>query len=199
MFLTLQTEPALADGKAVFSVENDDSLVRLIALFLCNKLFGRSDEQRKLAKEMGWADSVMSVMGDMPIADMARLLTGPNACVGLVLDYRKASAMVHSYRAIKREESELDVFVTRGATLDLLKKLFPSVSARVISAARKRLGCDSKGGRPRLPDPETAHRIYRRWQEICADEQDVRRRYLRLANEFPDLTLPILCSAIEGR
>ncbi|MEO8152353.1 MAG: STY4526/YPO1902 family pathogenicity island replication protein [Rhizobacter sp.] len=183
----------------MFPVENDDTLGRLIALFLHNRLFGNKLQNgHNSLKEMGWGDSLVNEMYDMPINDVAKILSGPNACLGVVFDHRKAAAVVNSYRAIKRDQHDLDFFILNGATPTLIRALFPTISARVVAQQRKRLGCESRGGRPPLPDADTAHAIYRCWQTLCAQEPNLRCRYRRLKQHFPALSLATLCAAIES-
>ena len=189
--------PVPAEDKAVFPVDDDDALGRLIALFLHNRLFSEPRKGAALLRELGWADSLVAEVGNMPINDMAKVLSGQNPCVGVVFDHRKAAGALSSYRAIKRDQNDLEFFIQRGATPTLIRQLFPTVSARVVAATRKRLGCDSKGGRPPQTDANTSHDIYRCWQALTEQEPSLRRRYMRLAKHFPDLSLATLCVSLE--
>ncbi len=186
-------------GQAIFPIEKDDTLGRLVALFLHNRLFGgMSTKERASLKDMGWEDSLVSEMSTMPINDVAKILSGSSACLGVVIDHKKAAAVVNSYRALKRDETDLDFFILNGATPALVRTLFPKVSARVIAQHRKRLGCESRGGRPPLPEPETTYAIYRCWKTLCAQEPSARLRYRRLKEHFPHFSLATLCAAIES-
>lgn len=193
--------PQLSDpgGRSVFPVENDDTLGRLIALFLHSRLFGgRQRGSDDSLRQLGWEDSLVSEMSTMPIDDVAKILSGPNACMGVVFDHRKAAAVVNSYRAIKRDEHDLDYFILNGATPALIRTLFPRISARVVAQHRKRLGCESRGGRPPQPDAETSYAIYRCWKTLGTEEPNLRCRYRRLKEHFPSLSLATLCAAIES-
>ncbi|MBC7956873.1 MAG: DUF2857 family protein [Cytophagales bacterium] len=194
------TNPAVKpqSDQAVYSIENDDTLSRLIALFLHNRLFGNASKSSTSLQQLGWQDSLVTEMSAMPIDDVAKILSGSSACVGVVFDHRKAAAVVHSYRALKRDESELDYFILNGATPALIRTLFPKVSARVVTEHRKQMGCESRGGRPPLPDAETTYAIYRCWQALTAQESSLRARYRRLKEHFPVHSLATLCAAIES-
>lgn len=183
--------------QAVYPVENDETLSRLIALFLHNRLFNGSKGSTSL-RQMGWEESLLTEMSSMPINDVAKILGSSTAGLGVTFDHRKAAAVVRSYRALKRDENDLDYFILNGATPALIRKLFPKVSARVVTAHRKQLGCESKGGRPPLPDTETVYAIYRFWKNLCASEQNQRVRFRRLKEHFPSFTLATLCAAIDS-
>lgn len=185
---------------AVFPIEND-SIGRLIALLLHRRFFGAAMPNREepSLRELGWHDSLVSEMHDMPADDVARLLGGPNACVSLVVDPQKVAAGLQSYRAIKRDRSDLEFFLMHGATPALIRMLFPSVSSRTLTSLRRELGCESRGGRPPLPDEATSHAVYRRWQGLCTEESSLRVRYMRLARHFPGVSLATLCAALESR
>ena len=182
--------------RTVVPLENDDTLGRLIAVFLHNRLFGGAKRSTPL-KEMGWNDSLVTEMSEMPINDVAKILGGSGACLGIVFDHRKAAAVVNSYRALKRDEQDLNYFIENGASPTLLKELFPKLSARLVAQQRKRLGCDSRGGRPPLPDAEIVHAIYRAWHALSVQETNLRQRYKLLKERFPALSFGTLCAALE--
>lgn len=186
-------------GQAVFPIEKDDTLGRLVALFLHSRLFGEtSSKDNGSLKDLGWRDSLLAEMSSMPINDVAKILSGSSACLGVVFDHRKAAAVVNSYRALKRDETDLDYFILHGATPALIRSLFPKANARVVAQHRKRLGCESRGGRPPLPEPETIYAIYRCWKSLCAQEPNARARYRRLKEHFPQFSLATLCAASES-
>jgi hypothetical protein len=186
-----------AVDKAVFPIEND-SLGRLIALVLHSRLFGNEPQRTQpTLRELGWADSLVDEMSTMPIDDVAKVLGGPNSCVGLVFDHRKAASIVNSYRALRREQRELEYFLVQGATPGLIQQLFPSVSTRTVTATRRKLGVEVKRGRPPLPDTDTSEAAYRCWQALGVQEPNLRARYVRLKKHFPELSFATLCLAIE--
>jgi hypothetical protein len=184
---------------AVFPIEND-SLGRLIALFLhkrlCRLVPNAGDPS---LRDLGWNDSLVCEMDAMPTDDVLKVLSGPHSCVSLVFDKRKMAAGLHSYRALKRDQSDLEFFLRAGATPALIHMLFSGVSSRTVTATRKRLGCESRGGRPPLPDSDTVHAIYRCWQALCTQEPSLRMRYRRLTQHFPTLSLATLCAAIDAK
>lgn len=192
--------PPLSDAaRAIVPVEDDEALVRLIALFLQDRLLRSATQPgATLLREMGWAEELVSEFVRMPVVEVARLLSGAGTGLGVTFDGRRAAAVVNSYRARRREEQELEFFIAGGATPALIRRLFPKVSSRVVAQVRKRLGQDSRGGRPPLADEETAHRIYRCWQTLCAEEPDLRRRYLKLKERFPTLSLATLNATVEA-
>jgi hypothetical protein len=204
MYESTHPQISLAGDRSVFPVENDDTLGRLIALFLHNRLFGgKAQRGASSLKALGWEDSLVDEMSTMHIDDVARILSGPNACLGVVFDHRKAAAVVNSYRAIKRDEHDLDYFILNGATPALIRSLFPTIGPRVVARRRKHLGCESRGGRPPLPDAETSYAIYRCWQSLStpslgAPSLSLRERYRRLKETYPTLSLATLCAAIES-
>lgn len=185
-------------GPFVFPVENDDALGRLIALFLHDKLFGRPQQrQGRCLTQLGWEESLVDEISSMPIHDVVKVLGGPNACVGVVFDHRKAAALLNSYRAIQRDDRELDFFILNGATPVLIRKLFPAVNARVVAQRRKRLGCDTRGGRPPLPDDDTCHEVYRCWESLTSQVSNLRTRFLRLKEQFPMLSFATLAATVD--
>jgi len=196
----LHVHPTPSVDKSVFPIEND-SLGRLIALLLHSRLFGNTPQSapRPSLRELGWADSLVATMGTMPIDDVAKVLSGPSSCVGLVFDHRKAAAVVTSYRALRREQNDLEYFLTNGATPALIQSLFPAVSTRTVTATRRKLGVDVKRGRPPLPDNETTNAAYRCWQALCAQEKNPRARYMRLKKHFPELSFATLSVVIEPK
>lgn len=190
---------ASAGDSAIFPVENDDTLGRLIALFLHSRLFGGESRKRgTFLHELGWQDSLVSEMSEMPIDDVAKVLSSSNSCLGVIFDHRKAAAVVNSYRALKRDEDELNYFIVNGATPQLIRQLFPKVSARLVAQQRKQLGYESKGGRPPLPDTETSYAIYRSWKLLCTSESDLRQRYKRLKEQYPNFTLATLSATVDS-
>ncbi|MBC7957566.1 MAG: DUF2857 family protein [Cytophagales bacterium] len=199
MNASAQIFPNPAGAGAVFAIEND-SLGRLITLLLHQRLFkpGTASTDRSL-RDLGWHDSLLSEVGAMPADELAKIWGGSNSCVSLLVDQRKVAAGLNSYRALKRDQNDLEFFLVNGATPALIHTLFPSVSSRTVTATRKRLGCESRGGRPPLPDAETSHAIYRCWQALCTQETSLRMRYMRLHKHFPALSLATLCAAIDAR
>ncbi len=198
MYESTHTMSRIHVDQPVYPVENDDTLSRLIAVFLHNRLFAAPGKSAAKLQDLGWEDSLVSEMSTMPIDDVAKILSGSSACVGVVFDHRKAAAVVNSYRALKRDKSELDYFILNGATPALIRTLFPKVSARVVTEQRKLLGCDSRGGRPPLPDAENVYAIYRSWQTLCAEEPNLRARYRRLKEQYPAYSLATLCAALDA-
>jgi hypothetical protein len=186
--------------QAVLPLENN-SLGRLIVLLLHERLVGdRSGSgAAQSLRALGWHDSLLSEMHALPADELARVLGGPNGCVAVVVDQQKVAAGLQSYHAIKRDQRDLEFFLLGGATPALIRQLFPKVSSRTVTALRRRLGCESRGGRPPLPDTETSHSIYRCWQALCAQEPSPRLRYMRLKKHFPELSLATLCAAVEDR
>ncbi len=185
--------------RTVLPIEND-SLGRLIALVLQKQLLvSNHTVPNSGSHDSGWYESLANEMGNMSEDEVAKVLGGPNSCVSLVFDSRRVAAGLNSYRALKRDQSDLEFFLLGGATPALVSKLFSGISSRTVTQTRKRLGCDSRGGRPRLPDAETSHAIYRSWQTLCTQEPSLRMRYMRLKKLFPDLSFATLCAAIEAR
>jgi hypothetical protein len=200
MYESTHPQISIAGDRSVFPVEDDDTLGRLIALFLHSRLFGGKAPRGTTSslKALGWEDSLVDEMSTMHIDDVARILSGSNACLGVVFDHRKAAAVVNSYRAIKRDEHDLDYFILNGATPALIRQLFPTIGARLVAQRRKLLGCESRGGRPPLPDAETSYAIYRCWKSLCEQQLSARDRYRRLKEAHPTLSLATLCAAIES-
>jgi hypothetical protein len=187
-----------ASDANVFPVEND-SLGRLIALMVHRHLFGSREGGGHSLQQLGWHDSLMAEMVAMPDEEVARIFGGPNPCVSVTFDHRKVAAEVNAYRALRREQHDLEFFLLSGATPTLIHQLFPSASARTLAATRKRLGCSSKGGRPPRADDATSHAVYRCWQALCIEEPVLRTRYMQLKRHFPDISLATLCEAIDGK
>jgi hypothetical protein len=186
------TEP---EGSAVIPIEDDEALLKLIALFLQAQV---SDSNAAWPQQLGWPKELIAEISTMPVADVAKVLSGHNTCVGVVFNHRQVAAVVNAYRARRRDDQELEFFISHGATPSLIHALFPKVSGRILAKQRKRLCGSSKGGRPPLPDADTALEIYRRWLSISTQESSVRRRYILLQEEFPALSMATLSATIEA-
>ncbi len=115
--------------------------------------------------------------------------------VDISLDtFRDALERLHYTR---RTDQLLREFVRRGASNGVLHKLF-GVSKLQAEQIKSQEGLSGKFiGRPRLPSGDVRGQIFRKWEELSREENDLRTRYLQLSDIFPDITISSLHQTIR--
>ncbi|MCK6431576.1 MAG: DUF2857 family protein [Burkholderiaceae bacterium] len=192
------TLTAEAADRAILPAPDDQSFIRLVAMLLQTTYLDRNSTWRHTLRGLGWPEDLITEMQSMSIADLARVLGSSGGCVGVALDLRKTATLIHSFRALRREEAELEYMIANGASPELLRTLFPRVNKRAIGRVRRQIGRSFHTGRPPMPAPEAAAAIFSRWNDLSAREADLRARYRRLKSDFPDYSLASLHLALTS-
>ena len=95
-------------------------------------------------------------------------------------------------RHVRNTESMKHEFVRRGASNEVLHRLFgiSKLQAEQIKAEEGLAGRFT--GRPRLPAREIRAEVCEQWETLSPEIPDMRKRYLRLSDLFPELTIGAL-------
>jgi hypothetical protein len=80
-------------------------------------------------------------------------------------------------------------FLDHGASWQIMRDLF-KIRRKLVHRRRREVGAWCPPGRLRLPDDATREQIWLAWETI--EETDLRLRYYRLHQRFPDLLIRVL-------
>lgn len=98
----------------------------------------------------------------------------------------------------RTDRSLFEHFIRRGASPQLVGRLFSISQAEVRTARRLIAPATATGGRPRQPAEQLRNEIIVRWLDLLNGAHGERERYFQLSTAFPDLPIVALEAVIGG-
>jgi len=144
----------------------------------------------------GLTPEALEAMKDRPARDLMRVAEMHQFEVKVQINSSALLSCFQRLDSMKRQQELKEYFVLHGATPDMLASLF-KISLAEIRTMRAALCKQSlTSGRPPKPDLEKSIEIYKRWEEIAKQEQDIREQFYLLHQQFPAFPLSSLWATI---
>lgn len=154
----------------------------------------REDDTQAL-RALGIEPAQLARLRALPAPELSRLASMRGLTIGVALDAGGLKAGLRAV-ALAGEAKALETyFIRHGASWRMMKALFKLSHRRTLDR-RRELGVRRSGGRFRLPDARTVESICRVWYALR--EADLRLRYRRLHQAFPEWSLAALAAVVEA-
>lgn len=129
----------------------------------------------------------------LSIADVHRLSALRQPMIGLAIDSTALNAGLHTLAVIREAQSLEEYFIRHGASPDMMTTLF-KMPYKTTLQRRKAAGLLRGRGRPAVIPINARDHIHKVWADLS--HLDARRRYFRLHQTFPELSLHSLHSVV---
>lgn len=164
----------------------------LVAIFQHLLVMAEDGEQDTL-QACGFDARQIARLKFLPVCELGKLAGFPIfsiACDGTAIDRALQLAEV------RQADAELQAeFLRRGATSPLMQKLFRA-DRNQVTQMRAALGIALPKGRPTLPPDDVQDRVWLAWR--ASQDMEPRRRWLALADQFPELELGALFTVVTS-
>ena len=121
--------------------------------------------------------------------DLNRLATMRDLTIGVTFDAAELTAGLRTVSLVNEAKALEAYFIRHGASWQMMSALF-KIRRKVTLRRRRDCGAWRPSGRFPLPDTALRERIYRAWHAI--EEPNLRVRYYRLHQAFPNLSIAVL-------
>ena len=121
--------------------------------------------------------------------DLNRLATMRDLNIGVSFDAAGLTVGLRAVSLVNEAKALEAYFICHGASWQMMSALF-KIRRKVKLRRRRDCGAWRPSGRFPLPDTALRERIYRAWHAI--EEPNLRVRYYRLHQAFPNLSIAVL-------
>jgi hypothetical protein len=176
-------------------VTSQTSQLMLVALLVT--LAGTERGERGAPDGQGSAAGPLSErLRQLSLAEIQSLALAANLEIAVRFDADRLLWGVHTYERRREERMLLEYFIRHRAPRALMRRLF-KVSKQRIEALRRTLNLAPSQGRPRMPRGKTRDTIVETWRRAAATSADLRVRYRRLHESFPQYSIATLDAVIR--
>lgn len=130
-----------------------------------------------------------------PLEDAATVVTRNELRVLLRIDGDSLEKCLNRIELQRADETIKEYFVRHGATPTLVKRLF-KLDRATLEQLRHLLGANARGRTP-MPKPKERDAIHAKWRELDAEDSDMRMRYYRLHQAFPQHAIRVLEAVLK--
>ncbi|QNM95461.1 STY4526/YPO1902 family pathogenicity island replication protein [Chitinimonas koreensis] len=150
-----------------------------------------------LLVEAGIGLDVLEQLRALPMQDLCTLVEQADLQVTVHIDPSSLKRCLERLADLRESRLQLEQFVRRGASPELLARLY-SMPQRHVLTLRRVLGVDVPVGRPALPPLDIALSIEEDWARIRTETDDPRQQYLALLERYPAYSLTALTAVIDS-
>jgi len=176
-------------------VTSQTSHLMLVALLVT--LAGTERGERGTPEGQGAAAGPLSErLRQLSLAEIQSLALAAHLEIAVRFDADRLLWGVHTYERRREERMLLEYFIRHRAPRALMRRLF-KVSKQRIEGLRRTLNLAPSQGRPKMPRGKTRDAIVETWQSIAATTADLRVRYRRLHESFPQYSIATLDAVIR--
>jgi hypothetical protein len=170
-----------------------DTQVRLV--LLNHVAMWLADAQSDELHAAGIEEEQLARLRQLSVLDLSRLAAMRDLKIGIVFDAVGLNAGLRAVALVNEAKALEAYFIRNGASWQMMSALF-KVRRKLTLKRRRDCGAWRPSGRPPLPDEPTGVRIFRAWRAI--DDSNVRVRYYRLHQVFPQLPIAVLEAVVRG-
>lgn len=171
----------------------DDQATRLVLLTRLVALLNDS-AGATLAAEL--SPDLVDQLRTMRLTDAAEF-TAMACGISIVIDSVLLDQRFTRLHRTRMDRALYEHFIRRGASPQLVGRLF-SISQAEVRTARRLIAPEAAtGGRPRQPAENLRAEIFAHWTGLLAGRLGERERYFQLSQSFPDLPIVALEAVID--
>ena len=176
-------------------VTSQTSQLMLIALLVT--LAGTERGERGTPEGQGAAAGPLAErLRQLSLAEIQSLAQQANLEIAVRFDADRLLWGVHTSERRREERMLLEYFIRHRAPRALMRRLF-KVSKQRIETLRRTLNLAPSQGRPKMPRGKARDAIVETWRRIAATTADLRVRYRRLHESFPQYSIATLDAVIR--
>ncbi|MHB0818509.1 DUF2857 domain-containing protein [Stutzerimonas stutzeri] len=117
--------------------------------------------------EFGFKEEELIRLNQLSFSDITELTRMPVRFVKISINHDLLGKALGRLQEEGARQQLIQRAIQLGASIEMLHRLF-GITSEEVSARRRLLGITIKTGRPRMPEVEELHLIWRRWQSLIA-------------------------------
>lgn len=189
---------SLIDEKSRLLLSSPDQSTRILLLSRLIESLSRSgpsDEQDPLKTAI--PPDIVDKLRSLPLAE-ALDLASVDCGITIAVDGEAMRQRLAILELVQRDRAIFEHFIRRGASPQLMARLFSASQAAIRGARRLIAPETANGGRPRQPPEPLRSQIDDAWRELSALQISERERYYKLSSLFPEQPIVSLEAVIDG-